>query len=363
MVSRAHGPSMVAPTSTPPPWWGKLASMRRRLLVSLTSLVVGLVVVTGCSGDDDGAAPDTTSTTVEETTTTSAPRSPPTVDELLAGDRVLVIPHAGGDQDHPHSTMYAFAESVAAGADVLEFDVWTTADGVVVVHHDADTAKTTPESLVVAETDLATLQELDKAYWFSPECWPCQDRPAEEYVFRGVRTGDVAAPEGYTPDDFRLVTLEELSDRFPEVPFDIEIKGEGDVGVRNAEALAAALDDLGRNASTVVVSFDSAVITAFHDVAPDVATSPGVAEMTAWLLEGEPLAAHHRVVQVPPVYSGVEVLTADSIARAQGDGLAIWVWMDTPSEQENEDFYRSLVAMDVDGIIAGRPGAARRAIG
>ncbi|WP_436793970.1 glycerophosphodiester phosphodiesterase family protein [Actinospongicola halichondriae] len=330
----------------------------RRLLVSL---VVGLVVLAGCAGDDD-AAPDSTSTTAADATTTSVPLAPPTVDELLAGDRVLDIPHAGGDQDFPHSTMYAFAESVAAGADVLEFDIWTTADDVVVVHHDADTAKTTPESLVVAETDLATLQELDKAYWFSPECWPCQDRPEEEYVFRGIRTGDVAPPEGYTPDDFRLVTLEELSERFPEIPFDIEIKGEGDIGVRNAEALAAALDDLGRTDSTVVVSFDSAVIAAFHEAAPDVATSPGVAEMTAWLLEGEPLAAHHRVVQVPPVYSGVEVLTEESIARAHADGLAIWVWMDTPSEQENEDFYRTLVAMDIDGIIAGRPGAARRAI-
>ena len=334
----------------------------------LASFLVSLAVVAGCSGDDsDTSSPDPTETTegsssTVDATTTTAPPAPPTVDELLAGGRVLNIPHAGGDQDFPHSTMYAFSEAVAAGADVLEFDIRVTADDVVVVHHDADTAKTTPESLVVAETDLATLQALDKAYWFSPECWPCQDRAEEEYVFRGVRTGDVEPPEGYTAEDFRMVTLAELDERFPEVPFDIEIKGEGAAGVRNAEALARALDDLGRTDSTVVVSFDSEIVAAFHEAAPDVATSPGVAEMTAWLLAGEPLADHHRVVQVPPAFDGVEVLSADSIAKAHADGLAVWVWMDSPADQENQAFYSSLVALGVDGIIAGRPAAAEAAI-
>ncbi len=328
----------------------------RRLL---PTLLVGLLVLAACAGDDDDVATPPSSST---TAVPDEPASPPTVDELLAGDRILNIPHAGGDQDYPHSTMYAFTEAVAAGADVLEFDIWATADGVVVIHHDADTAKTTPESLVVADTDVATLQALDKAYWFSPACWPCQDRPEAEYEFRGVRTGEVAPPEGYTPDDFRLITLEELSDRFPEIPFDIEIKGEGAAGKRNALALAAELERLDRTASTVVVSFDSEIIDAFHTAAPDVVTSPGVAEMTAWLLEDVALADHHRVVQVPPVFSGVEVLNADSITKAHGDGLEIWVWMDSAAEQENEEFYASLVAMGIDGIIAGRPAAATRAI-
>lgn len=337
--------------------------MRRLLLSSFVSLAL----VAGCSGDDtESSSPDPTeaptSTAAETTTTTEAPARPPTVDALLAGDRVLNIPHAGGDQDFPHSTMYAFAEAVEAGADVLEFDIWATADDVVVVHHDADTAKTTPESLVVAETDLATLQALDKGYWFSPECWPCQDRPEEEYVFRGVRTGDTEPPAGYGPDDFRMVTLAELNERFPEIPFDIEIKGEGAAGLRNAEALARTLVDIDRVDSTVVVSFDSDVIAAFHAAAPAVATSPGVAEMTAWLLADEPLADHHRVVQVPPAFEGVEVLNEASIAKAHADGLAVWVWMDTASEQENEAFYTSLVALGVDGLIAGRPAAAESAI-
>lgn len=342
--------------------------MRRHRL--LGALLGAVLVVTGC-GDDDSSADGTTTTapsgaaseSSNDTTTTTAPPAPPTVDELLAREGVLNIAHAGGDQAYPHSTMYAFSEAVEAGADVLEFDVWATADGEVVVQHDADTQKTADRNLVVAETDLATLQELDNAYWFSPECWPCHDRPEAEYEFRGVRTGERPPPEGYTPEDFRIATVNELDERFPDVPFDIEIKGEGDAGVRNAEALAELLVDLDRVESTVVVSFDSAVISAFHDAAPDVVTSPGVAEMTDWLLADVPLAAHHRVVQVPPRFEGVEVLTPEAVAKAHDAGLEVWVWMDTASEQENEEFYRSLVDLGVDGIIAGRPAVAETAIG
>ena len=36
----------------------------------------------------------------------------------------------------PENTLAAFKDAVAAGADVIELDVWLTADNRVVVHHD-----------------------------------------------------------------------------------------------------------------------------------------------------------------------------------------------------------------------------------
>jgi len=301
----------------------------------------------------------TTATTAPPTTT--APVAP-TVDELLASGRVLNLAHAGGDQDHPHSTMYAYRESVAAGADVLELDVQLTADGYVIVQHDATTAKTTEHDLVVADADLATLQALDNAYWWSPECWPCHDLAADAYPFRGVRTGDVAPPDGYTPDDFRIITLDELDAAFPTMPFDIEIKGDGDAGRAVADALASDLNELGRFDSTVVASFDSDVIQYFHTLAPEVAVSPGVNEMAAWLLNGAELASHYRIVQVPPFYDELEVLTPEHLAIAREAGVAVWVWPNDAATQENEAFYRELVALGIDGIIAGRPAQATAAI-
>lgn len=310
-------------------------------------------------------SPAPSAATVPDTTPASTPAGdarPPSVAQLLASGRVLNLAHAGGDQDHPHSTMYAYRESVAAGADVLELDVQLTGDGVLIVQHDDTTAKTTEIDLPVGSSDLATLQALDNAYWWSPECWPCHDLADDAYPFRGVRTGDVAPPPGYTADDFRIVTLAELAAAFPAMPFDIEIKGEGEAGAAVAEALAAELVELDRVDSTVVASFDSTVIQYFHSLAPDVAVSPGVNEMAAWLLAGAELAPEYRIIQVPPFYDGLEVLTPENLAVAEAAGVTVWVWPNDAATQENEAFYAELIAAGIDGIIAGRPAQATSAI-
>ena len=61
-----------------------------------------------------------------------------------------MIAHAGGDQDYPHSTIYAYSQSAAAGADILELDVMMTADGALVVQHDDTVDRTTEATGPVA---------------------------------------------------------------------------------------------------------------------------------------------------------------------------------------------------------------------
>lgn len=51
---------------------------------------------------------------------------------------LLVIGHRGASAAHPENTLEAFAGAAALGADWVELDVHLTADGVAVVHHDAD---------------------------------------------------------------------------------------------------------------------------------------------------------------------------------------------------------------------------------
>ncbi len=104
-----------------------------------------------------------------------------------------------------------------------------------------------------------------------------------------------------------------------------------------------------------MVSFDSAVVAAFRERAPEIAVSPGVAEMTAWVLADQPLDPAYRVLQVPPNFEGTEVLNAAFIQKATTAGLSVWAWMDDAATQENEAFYRELIALGVHGIIAGRP--------
>lgn len=283
---------------------------------------------------------------------------PTTVAEALALDRPLNVAHAGGDLEHPHSTPFAFSESLRLGADILEMDVQLSGDGVLVVQHDDTVDKTTEQTGPVADRTAAELAALDNAYWFSPACWPCQDRPESEYVHRGVRTGDRAAPEGYDPDDFAVATFRELAERFDDIVFDIEIKGAGPDAVAVAQVLAAEINDLGLNDRTVVVSFDDEALVVFEALAPDVITSPGLDEMTAWILGSEPLVGH-AIVQVPPEFSGVEVITAEFVARAGDEGVAVWAWPNDAATQENLDFYAELIGLGVDGVIAGRPSELR----
>ena len=292
-----------------------------------------------------------------------------TIGELLTVDRPLVIAHAGGDQEHPHSTPFAYATSALAGVDMLEMDVQLTADGVLIVHHDDTTDGTTGMNGVVRDLTYDEIAAMDNAWWYQPGCWPCRDDADEVYTLRGVRTGDIAPPTGFGPDDFAVATFVDIATAYPDHPLDIEIKvqrgpdGEADpsTGIAAATELARLIDELDRTESVIVTSFNDDVIAAFRELAPDVATSPGLNALTQWFLAGGELHPSDLVLQVPPDYTGIEVMSPDLTARAHAEGRAVWVWPNGAS-QENPGFYAEMFDMGADGIIAGAPVAAVAAL-
>ena len=293
-----------------------------------------------------------------------------TLDGLLALGRPLVVAHAGGDQDHPHSTTYAYSQSAAAGADVLELDVQLTADGVLIVQHDDTVDRTTGTTGPVADLTLAEIQVLDNAHWFVPGLWGDQTRPATEYVFRGVRGGATEPPPGFDAEDFRVATFREVAERFGHHVLDVEIKlqrgpdGEEDPrsGIATAEVLAAEIAELGREDSVIVACFDDEVLAAFQELAPDVATSPATDELVAWWLAGEALDPRYRVLQVPFTYGGIEVVQPDLVDRVHSEGRHVWVWLSGTDVRESREFYAELLRRGVDGLIAGRPAEAVAAL-
>lgn len=368
--------------------------MAERCGLSVFTLLIGLLVV-GCgggSGEDrpeetpqpeasptTSAAPSSTTTTTPATTTTGAlpttttpttteaPRPvASTLEQLLELDRPLVIAHAGGDQDYPHSTIYAYAQSAAVGADILELDVQLTADGVLIVQHDDTVDRTTETTGRVAELTLAEIKALDNAYWFLPGRWGDQTQPADQYVFRGVRTGAVEPPAGFEPDDFAVATFREVAMRFPNHVLDVEIKiqngpdGEPDpsTGIAAAEVLAAEIADLGREQSVIVSSFNDETLAALNEIAPSVATSPGLNAMLGWFLSGVPLDSRYQVLQVPLTFEGVEVVNPELTERIHNEGRYVWVWLSGTDVVEDSEFYADLLHRGVDGLIAGRPAEA-----
>jgi len=367
------------------------------------ALTAAAIAVAGCAGSDgessDSASPPATTVTSEGPPTSTAPPAtvatrtststvaPTTTDtpvaqsiptpeastvaELLTLDRPVILAHAGGDFDGPHSTLYAFTEAVVAGVDALEMDVRLSSDGVLVVHHDNTVDRTTEATGRVDEFSAEELAAFDNSYWFSGSTWVDQSLPDASYVYRGIRSGDVPPPDGYTADDFAIPTFKEVAERFPDHVLDVEIKipddadGEPDLDAATeiARALADEIAELDRTDSVLAVSFDDRALAAFREFAPDVATSPGTDTLVAWYAGAEFVFAPQDVVfQAPPFFDGLEVLTAETVARARADGFGIWAWMDDTSTQENADFYRYLITIGIDGIIASRNSEAIAAI-
>jgi glycerophosphoryl diester phosphodiesterase len=295
--------------------------------------------------------------------------------------RFLNIAHQGGEDEAPSSTMFAFKSAVAErGADMLELDVQRTSDGHLVVIHDDTVTRTTngpserPNSQVRNMT-LAEVQALDAAHWFRPGSYSHDpDIPTEQFVYRGIRTGDKPPPAGYTADDFRIPTLREVLDAFPNTPINIEIKQpktcDGSVecdsaalGLPTAQALAELLDDPAYSGRTdiIVVSFSDFLTGAFNqmDAAPKVALAAGVAGVASYIATGAPPVPDVAAFQVPPDQNGVKVpemlLQGPTGRDAHADGYAVHVWPNG-AEPDGEESYARFIEMGIDGYMSSQPG-------
>ncbi len=289
----------------------------------------------------------------------------------------LNIAHQGGEDEAPSSTMFAFKSAVATrGADMLELDVQLTSDEELVVIHDDTVTRTTngsasrPDSQV-RDMTLAEVQALDAGYWFRPGSYSHDPGiPAGEFIYRGIRTGGKAPPPGYTAEDFRIPTLQEVLDAFPTTPINIEIKmpkvcdgglecDSPALGIPTAEALAELLDQLAYAGRTdlIVVSFSDQLLQAFHsaDAPPYVALAPGIQGVAAYAAAGVPPVPDVAAFQVPPSQNGIavpEMLLEQQ--DAHGDGYAVHVWPNG-DEPDGEASYARLIALGIDGYMSSQP--------
>jgi glycerophosphoryl diester phosphodiesterase len=73
----------------------------------------------------------------------------------------LIYAHRGASAIHPENTLRAFRHALAIGVDGIELDVHATAEGIPVVIHDRDIARTTDGAGYVDEMPLARLETFD----------------------------------------------------------------------------------------------------------------------------------------------------------------------------------------------------------
>jgi len=227
--------------------------------------------------------------------------------------------HRGASFARPENTVAAFEAAAAMGADGIELDVHRTADGHLVVHHDADH----PTLGVLADLDLATIR--------------------------------AAAPG--------VPTLEEALDACPGLVVNIEVKNlpvdaDYDPDDRAAAAVVALVAGRGIHDRVIVSSFNLDTIDRVRAADPAVPTG--------WLTMGgfdPPAAARiaadrgHRAVH-PPVSEMIDGRGAAVCELAHDLGLRVNTWtVDDP------DRIVEVARAGVDAVITDVPDVALRALG
>ncbi|GAG64978.1 unnamed protein product, partial [marine sediment metagenome] len=77
--------------------------------------------------------------------------------------------HRGSKVRAPENTLSALKQAISEGADYAEIDVQTTADGVVVLLHDADLMRVASVNRRLRDINYHELKDIDVGSWFAPE--------------------------------------------------------------------------------------------------------------------------------------------------------------------------------------------------
>ncbi len=259
--------------------------------------------------------------------------------------RVIAYAHQGGAWESPSSTLHAIAHAIEAGATGIELDVHATADGELVVCHDATVDRTTAGTGTIASFSLEELRQMDFSYWWIPGADVTPGRPPVDYPFRGRAPGDRS---------FGIATLREVLERFPGVVLNLDIKQTAPVVAPYEEALARLLAEYGRSDDVIVASFLDPATDAFRTYAPAVPTSAGtIATAEAWraVQAGEAMPDSAAVAyQVPERQGDLVVVDERFVTAAHESGKAVHVW--TVNDAESME---RLLDLGVDGIISDLP--------
>jgi glycerophosphoryl diester phosphodiesterase len=233
-------------------------------------------------------------------------------------DSPRILAHRGACRVARENTVDAFVAAGALGADGVELDVHRSADGVLVVHHDADA----PGLGVLAEH----------------------------------RAADIRRRLPHVP------TLEEALDACAGLLVNVEVKNlPGDADFDPDDGAASGLVELlhaRQNRDEVLISsFNLATIDRVRALDPGLPT--GFLTLLGFdPLDGIAIASDRGHSAVHPDVRSMRGPVAEAVVgRARELGLAVNVWtVDAPEE------IRRLAAAGVDGLVTNVPDIARAAL-
>lgn len=250
---------------------------------------------------------------------------------LNARRRTEVIAHRGGGGEWPGETVFAFERAERAGADVLEMDAHSTADGELVLMHNPTVEKTTDGGGWIKDLTLAQIKQLDAGYTWTAD-------GGATYPFRG---------RGIT-----VPTLREVFERFSHMRINLEIKQKSP---SIARAVCRTIREFGMGERVLVASFWGEPLREFRAACPEVATSASALEILRFLA-GYKVGSRYRpdadAIQVRahlPV-APVKVITRGLVNHARSLRLPVHGWtVNDAAEMER------LIEIGADGVITDFP--------
>ena len=223
-----------------------------------------------------------------------------------------VFAHRGSAHVARENTLEAFAAARKLGADGVELDVHLTADGVVVVHHDAQVPGVGP---------LARLRSVELPTW--------------------------------------MPSLPQALEACRPLAVNVEIK-QDDEGARqpsgtwNCRCGGDPAGELDEAPSVLVSSFSLAAIDAVRSLRPDLATAL-LADVDADPMEALVTAREHGHGGLHPFFTCVD---AGLMTAAKDCGMAIRTWT-----VDDGTRIAALAALGVDAVITNDVATALRALG
>jgi glycerophosphoryl diester phosphodiesterase len=245
--------------------------------------------------------------------------------------RPLVIAHRGGAGLWPENTLVGFHAASEMGVDILEMDIHSTRDGVLVVIHDEKVERTTDGFGDISAMTLEQVKQLDAGYgWTSDE--------GLSFPFRG--------------QGLEIPTLEEVFNELPGVHMNIEIK-QAEFSI--VEPFCDLIREHQMQERVLVASFDAGVLAGFRRACPEVATSASGSEVRVlYILSQARLGSLYlppaQVLQVPEYSGGTYVLDARLVKAAQAKNVQVHAW----TINEITDMHRFIQA-GLDGLITDYP--------
>ncbi|MYC77909.1 hypothetical protein F4X10_19280 [Candidatus Poribacteria bacterium] len=229
---------------------------------------------------------------------------------------MIRIAHRGASGIAPENTLAAFEKALDIGVDAVELDLHGTADGEVVVIHDASLDRTTNHYGRVNQTTLETIKRADAGGWFAPE-----------FVGESVPTL-VEALECITK---KTIAVLEIKD--PLI----------------AEAVVARIHGTQTQDLTVIISFHTPVLETVRALEPRIPTG--------WIIgtdnnHASPVQLCQQLGELGSNLLDVnhQLITAEFAYEIQRRGIALWCWtVDDISRM------REMKAFGVQGITSNHP--------